>query len=278
MTVDKKALRILFDTHWSPGGWKSGFNFVVSDDDFQYAKQAGLMFDAVSLTHRRLVSEILQFRNTVHRGAVSKAFLASLSTRRLDLRSALASYAVALNFPKHAMDKSGSFGMYLGGSICAMCGAYVLGGKVNVELNALNFERFKWGGVRRLEPTYVWFDLREFAATDHLLPTAEDHQILTNIVNTASQMKADATPNDLADAIAGLLPSNKSERRVLIEILGTCGILQPSGRSGFWKAFEIPGNRDRPGHSKNDWNYPVIWWRGADRVNREALNWYFEVI
>jgi hypothetical protein len=49
MPLDKKAQRILFDTYWSPRGWKRD----PSTDavDFAYARSTGYMFDAIELTH-----------------------------------------------------------------------------------------------------------------------------------------------------------------------------------------------------------------------------------
>jgi hypothetical protein len=64
---------------------------------------------------------------------------------------------------------------------------------------------------------------------------------------------------------------------VLIEILGYCGILKPGDRCGFLQAFtsDEHRNRDRPSDHTNDWSYLVIWWQGADGVDRDALNRLF---
>ena len=60
-------------------------------DDFEYAKRAGVMFDPVRLSHDDVMNRALAaFRGVDHR-AVADAFVSSLSSRRLDLRSALGS-------------------------------------------------------------------------------------------------------------------------------------------------------------------------------------------
>jgi hypothetical protein len=64
---------------------------------------------------------------------VGEAFLASLSSRRLDLRSALGSYAVARFLAEHAYEDSGH-------GRCATCGQYEE--TEPEDLNVLSFERF----------------------------------------------------------------------------------------------------------------------------------------
>jgi len=51
---------------------------------------------------------------------------------------------------------------------CAVCGLNER--EVEIDWDVMNFERFKWGGVRRDDLTYVWLDLRQFAAADRPLP------------------------------------------------------------------------------------------------------------
>ena len=45
-----------------------------------------------------------------------------------------------------------------------MCGLFER--EKDIDRNVLNFERFRWGGVRRTEPAYV--DLERFASAEPL--------------------------------------------------------------------------------------------------------------
>jgi hypothetical protein len=89
-----------------------------------------------------------------------------------------------------------------------------------------------------------------------------------------------AKPNELEKRVSKVIKSNGSERRVLIEILGYCGVLKSAGRHGFLQAYTSSEHRDldRPPDHTNDWKYPVIWWQGADGVDRDALNRLFPKI
>nr|MCU0875595.1 hypothetical protein [Pirellulaceae bacterium] len=112
---DPRALKILRNTYWSSTGWKAKPR--TPPNDFAFAKSAGLMFDPVSVDHDKAVAWALRAVAAVSQEQVAGAFLASLSTRRLDLRSPLGSYAVLRHFPKHKPRVHGS-----GERSCAVCG------------------------------------------------------------------------------------------------------------------------------------------------------------
>ena len=276
MSHDKKALQILLDAYWSPKGWKR--DRAIDSAGFEYARQAGYMFDLVTVTHDDIVARLLTIGNRVSMEQVTDAFLASLSTRRLELRSALGSFSFAAHFPDHRLVEHARGPMPSGRLHCRLCGLYGHSAAEQEDLNVLSFERWKWGGVRHENPLYCWFDLTQFEKTGLAVPTQEDYSILARIVETASGLTPNAKPNELEKRISKAIRSNASERRVLIEILGYCGVLKPAGRRGFLQAFTPHEHRDRPRDHTNDWKYPVIWWRGADGVDRNALNRLFPKI
>jgi hypothetical protein len=278
MSRDKKALQILIEAYWSPKGWKQ--DRTIGAADFEYARQAGYMFDPVVVSHDDIVARLLSIRNRVSLEQVTDAFLASLSTRRLELRSALASFSFAAHFPGHRLAEHARGPIPSGRLHCRLCGLYGHSVAEQQDLNVLSFERWKWGGVRHENPLYCWFDLTQFEKVSFAAPTQEDYSILARVVEIASGLTPKAKPNELEKRISKVIKSNGSERRVLIEILGYCGVLKPAGRCGFLQAFTSDEHRDQdrsPDH-KNDWNYPVIWWQGADGVNRDALNRVFPKI
>ena len=138
--VDPKALKILFDTYWSSSGWKP--NPTTAKEELDYAVAAGVMFPEVWMDHNEVVTRARKQCKSVDKDRVAAAFLVSLRTRRLELRSALGSYAVARRLRKHAGNK------FLPSLNCSVC--YTALPKIQYDLNIFNFERFKWGGVRHL--------------------------------------------------------------------------------------------------------------------------------
>jgi hypothetical protein len=267
--MDKKAIQILFQTYWSPAGWRDEDQREVDPNDFRYAKQAGAMFDPIDLKHDRVVSWLLEIRARTQVRVIADAFLASLTTRRLDLRSALGSYAVIRHFPDHA---------HRGGrGACSICGEYDQGG-AGTDLNILNFERFKWGGVRHDKAVYAAFDLERFLATERPEPTEEDKTVLTTLLDTIEGVGGEVTAPQLQGKLSGLFKSNKAEREVVLNILGYCGILRAAGHPGYWDHFVPYADRELPPYRSVDMAYPACWWRGCDGLDRDALRGIFPTL
>lgn len=270
--IDRKARKILFDAYWK-SGWKADNS--ISEEDWSYAKSKGLLFDPVELSHDRLIERLCDVRDQTSAEAVGDAFVASFTSRRLDLRSALGSYGVASHFPRHKLSSSPRRTVRSGVERCDVCGFYSFSEPHPEDLNVLNFERHKWGGVRRDDPIYIWFDLVEFSQIEKIMPTEEDKSILRAILQIAAELPANARPSALADAISDLVKSNQAERRTLVEILSCCGVLQPRDYSGYFGEFTFAFEREHTSEHLNDWGYPAIWWRGRDGVNSTAVATYF---
>ncbi|MER8582432.1 hypothetical protein NKG95_27660 [Mesorhizobium sp. M1423] len=193
----------------------------------------------------------------------------------MDLRSALGSYAFVSNFPQHEIATTPASIVLSGARRCNWCGFYEFQNPAKLDLNPLNFGRHKWGGVSRDNPVYAWLDLSLFRAEALQNPTASDKQIMHQILKTARSMETNATASSLEKALTGVFKSSKAERRVLIEILAICGVLQPKGRGGYFAEFTLACEREHTGQHFNDWSYPATWWRGSDGVSETALAAYF---
>lgn len=260
---DPAATEILFRRYWSSTGWIKG---TISSDEFEYAKQAGVMFEAVEITHDVVLSRAFEIRDRISAETIGNSFLASLSSRRMDWRSPLGSFSAILHLPSHSFAPRGD------SRTCAVCGAYSKLSKVDISV--LNFERLKWGGVRHKEPHYAVLDLEWFCAMPCPKPVDNDLAILRNIVKNVSELADSARPGSIEKAIKSLLASNSSERRILIDILGLAGVLTPRGLPTFWKEYPLFAERKQPS-GKNDWGYPVLWWVGSDGINLDALKTWF---
>ncbi|MBI3438463.1 MAG: hypothetical protein HY054_07410 [Proteobacteria bacterium] len=135
---DKRARDILLGAFWKDG-WKRDSERSVSADDFAYAKDKRYMFDPVALSHDDAVARLIDERERADLAAASNAFLASLSNRRLDLRSALGSYAFALNFPRHKIALTSSATVPSGARRCDCCGFYESENPAQIDLNVFEF-------------------------------------------------------------------------------------------------------------------------------------------
>jgi hypothetical protein len=262
-SLDKKALKILCDTYWGANGWKD-FR-VTPADDFAYARAAGLMFEQSSRSHDENVCYAKRIVDEITSEAVADAFVVSLGSRRLDYRSALGSFAFLRHFPVHkgvANDLQ-----------CKTCGEYLR--TSNEDLNVLNFERFKWGGVRHDKLRYALFDLEQFLSITPPYPSDEDVSILRSLFAAIEASPEKTTADTLEKYLAPVLKSNKSERQTLIAILGLTGILGTSQHPGYLRSFIPYSDREIPSRRFVDMTYPVCWWRRSDGINSEAVDFWF---
>jgi hypothetical protein len=267
--VDEKALRILLGVHWEKG-WKQGQ--TISPADFDYAFKAGLMFHPMKLGHDDAIKRLKRVCREITPRMVAHAFVASLGSRRLDLRSALGSFARWRHVPAHRYDPLDAKAPNT--TWCLVCGNS--NAEAEHDLNCLNFERFKWGGVRHDDPVYAWFDLERFLAAVRPEPAPEDWRILKAILKIAGSLPPKALLSDLVSKLAKAVDSNPDERKQMISILGYAGILQSKRCMGFLEHFvDVEKHSAPPGSDGGDWRYPIMWWRGVDGVNQKAVKHWF---
>lgn len=268
MTVkspDKRALKILFDAYWSPAGWRYDIENRLSQEDFAYAKSMGLMFDAMQVGHAEALEWLSHGIHSIDRRKVVDAFLASLSTRRLDWRSALGSFAVFQHLESHEPEVQGGY--------CGICGHYPNSGEQ--DFNVLNFERFKWGGVRHDHVVYAAMDLGLFAKETVPAPTEQDIAIFRNLVQAIRLAPPETSSAKLQTLLSTAFRSNKDERDRLIGILGFCGILATPDHPGFSEKFIPYNRRDVPSRRFVDMAYPACWWQTDVGINQSQLEAYF---
>jgi len=204
---DERAVRTLMRTYWSSAGWRE--DPTTAPDDLAHAIEAGVMFqDTPTVAHDEVVAGVLDAIARVSAHDVADAFLGSLTSRRLDLRSALGSYVVARHLEPHGFEPGPSHV----GRGCAICGLPEV--ERDIDWNVQNFERFKWGGVRRDDLDYVWLDLQQFSRADALRPTPADRAALNQLLDelddapsatTAAQMARKSLPATGQSAGAALV-------------------------------------------------------------------------
>lgn len=242
--MDKKAKDILFKTYWSSAGWIRAENRKIKLADFEYAKEKGVMFDTLAISKADLISKLDNAIQNISKEKVTNAFLCSLSNKRLDWRSGLGSYenAKRLLIEKNIND-------------------YYYGYGANEDLNVLNFERIKWGGVRHHIGLYNLLDLSLLEKEIIPTPTKDDIEIFRNILRVIDNSAHGETPSKLRDRLTEAFKGSKNERHVLMEILACADILKP-----------LRFDRKEPG--KHDWAF-VLHWRGEDKYDREKVKAYF---
>ncbi|MFF5292056.1 hypothetical protein [Paractinoplanes globisporus] len=256
--VDRGILRMLLDSYWNSDGWRSDV-----PPPAKAAVAAGVMFDQPWVAgHDEVVEAARAAAKRLDIGEVSDAFLAGLTAKRMDLRSALGSYAVARHLPAH------TFRPGTDAHRCDLCG--LIDDVQPIDRNAMNFERFKWGGVRRDDLGYVAFDLAQFARAPRLEMQGADVELGQELIAALRSLPPKTTAAQAATALK-LLPGNKDERSAVLDILGVCGILRAGSRPSYAEAFVPYSARELPPAHHSDLSYPVCWWRASHGVAASGL-------
>lgn len=260
--MDNKAKKILMNTFWTSAGWKSS-PAAFAGEDFEYAKSKGLMFDSVTITHDEIILRLHELHQTITKERVAAAFLHSLSAGKVHLRSALSSWALTSALPVHTYEQRSSVRPNY--SSCGDCNAHGLMSDrdyANHDLNVLNFERVKWGGIRLNWLLYCWLDLELFSKEDAYEVTAEDTAMLSSMLEAIRDCADHESARLLEKRWKEAVPSSKNERDVLMEIWGYAGLLVPR---------DTPRKRRDGSHDFNS----MAEWQGNDGYSQDALEFYF---
>ena len=271
--MNPKALKTLLNvfSFYTESGFRPG-----RSKDFAFAKAEGLMFDNIKMTHDDGITWLLDVREHVSKQKATDLFISSLSNRRLDLRSGLSAFAMAQFFPGHTLDNKDDWSHY-----CRICGDHSYDLQQERELNLYNYKRFASGGYESMNssPVALAFYLDQTNRLDHFKPTSADIDIWSGIKDVLLNTSAFKSANELEKSLIKVksLKSNKEERRTLLETLSLCGIIETPDHKGYFKEYvpQIKRERRPSGASPNQWCYPILWWKGKDGVNEEALDYWF---
>ncbi|MBQ9468480.1 MAG: hypothetical protein IJU52_05690 [Clostridia bacterium] len=257
----------------------------ISEEEIALAKKEGYLFDypkheSHSDTLNRLTGVLAQ----IDPKDIANAFLFSLSTRRLEYRSALGSYYYAKAVPNHEVMKShNEFLAAHETDRCYLCGWIGWAEKPNnldlqYGLNFLNYERYKDGGssIGRIHLEYALFDLEQFLKLPKVLPAKKDIEIMKKILSCVDRLDDQDKAGKLRETItkAKIFKSNKDEVSVLLGELGICGILA-SKNAPSYDVFFADEYQRAPVESKNDFAYPVNRWHAKDGINYKKLKEVF---
>ena len=266
-----KGLKILLNTYWSSQGWKDG---SISDEDFDIAKNEGYMFNYPDYApHDEVLKHAKEIAEKIDKKDVANAFLFSLSTRKLEYRSALGSYCYIKSIPEHNHN---------GNSHCDICNWYGFCEdpdeyEINRGLNVLNFERYKWGGVRHDNLSYAKFDLEEFLKLPKVIPNEEDIRLLCSVLEIVKKLPLKSKAGKYIKQICTEknLKTNKSEITIMLGILAICDVFNSSNAKGYLHCFTpADGSRD-PSEHTNDISFPLNHWHVSDGINTAALHEVF---
>ncbi len=272
-----KSLFALYKgTNWSENN--------ITQEELTVAKRQGYLFDYPEFeSHSDSLKRRHEILSHIDPKDVANAFLFSLSTRKLEYRSALGSYYYLSAVPEHDFMKSHNEILAAAGNHCYLCGwtaweTIPSRQSIKSGYNFYNWARYKDGGISIgiIGINYALFDLEQFIKLPKVTPTEKDKQIFRDILSCVDCLNSSDKAGKLRDTItkAKILKSNKDEVSVLLGELGICGILASNDFPAYDTYFANEYERD-PVEYKNDFAYPVNRWHARDGINTERLNAVF---
>ena len=245
----------------------------LSDDEYSYAIQKGIMFpDRKTIGHDECVKQLQDLVEQITPEEVASAFLYSLSTRKLEYRSALGSYWYAVSIPTHvSTDKKSCNICYWDTYNDLKCSK-----EYKNYYNCLNYQRFKYGGVSHTKAQYALLDLSEFIKLPKVKHSKQDVDIMISILKCVYELEPDNKVGALQRLISSkkIFKSNKNEVSVIMDILGVCGILETEEHRCYSEGIYDCIDRNPP-ELTNDYAYPVNWWRAKDGINISRIEKVF---
>lgn len=252
----------------------------ISEDEIAVAKEQGYLFDYPEYeTHSDMLQRLRSILAQIDSKDIANAFLFSLSTRRLEYRSALGSYYYAMAIPDHEFMKSHNEILAAASIHCYFCGWSAWKDVPNkfdekYGYNFKNYERYKYGGsvIGNTNLNYAIFDLEQFVKLPKVKPTDEDKRIFAKILSCVECLESSDKVGKLREVIrkAKIFKTNKDEISVLLGELGICGILASNDFPAYDVYFANEYERD-PVEYKNDFAYPVNRWYARDGINCKRL-------
>ena len=223
-------------------------------------------------SHDELVSLAVDSAAKLTPSAVASAFAASLTTRRLDWRSAFGSYAAVRHLRPHSYEHA-----KLDGGQCAVCGLAKSPSFDPTRLATLRATQRRL--IRFASVAYAAFDLSTFGDLEVSPPTDADRSALRDLLDGLRGLTSADRLRNLDGAIRGTFKSNKGERRYVLEALGIAGVLAPKDLPSYFDAWVRDYDRETTfatsHHYARDTAWPLQCWTGTDGVNEARVRFWF---
>lgn len=219
--MDKKAVKIFRKMYRSSSGKMDSYATIVdyieegyiTREEFEYAKSKGVMFEDKDITHDECVQRVCNAVAKINEDDLAKAFLSSLSTRTLYMRSAIACYRNVKDLSPHSYAKCKNdvrHGYTYNHFECEICKGPMSffdarsqeillssceyrikpsQGFYSANLNDLNWERITWGGIRLYRLIYCMLDLEAFLKLEITDATDKDIYFFNQLLRLLKVVK-----------------------------------------------------------------------------------------
>ncbi|MBO5324286.1 MAG: hypothetical protein J6A88_09395 [Oscillospiraceae bacterium] len=241
----------------------------------------GTMFlEQESFVHDEAIKiAVDRVKNTSYQD-VAHAFIHGIAKGIPAYRTALPAYLHIKNIPDHNDDRLRDDGSHTA-PYCSFCNYQAASVETKMSfmwINAMQYCRIYEGGYLGVQnPADSSFLLREFLKMPKVVATKEDYQLFKDSLALAEQVQGDKKIGAYKEVLqkSKILPIKAREYQPYLDILGYLDILHTDEHHGITKEFIRGQDMQEAEEYKNDYAYPVRFWRGRNGVDWERVDELF---
>ncbi len=219
--------------------------------------------------------ENVSYKDVVH------AFIYGVSRGIPAYRTALPAFLHIKNIPEHSEDYLRPDDLHTSPycDFCDYCAASVETKMSFMWINYMQYCRIYEGG-------YPWgqnlttssFLLREFIKMPKVIATKEDYQLFVDSLMLTEQLQSEKKIGAYKEILqkSKLLAFKSREYKAYLDILGYLDILHSDECRGVTKYFIRTKDMREPDEHRNDYGYPVRFWRAKNGVDWERVRELFD--
>jgi len=214
---------------------------------------------------------------------VANAFIYGVARGIPSYRTALPAYLHIKNIPEHGEDHLFDDAVHTSPS-CNYCNYHAASMETKMSfmwINSMQYRRIYEGGyLGGQEPTASSFLLREFIKIPKVVATKEDYQLFVDSLRLAEQLQSEKKIGSYKELLqkSKMLAFKTREYQPYLDILGYLDILHTDDHRGITKKFIRSQDMEEAEEYKNDYGYPVRFWRAKNGVDWNRVHELFDCI
>ena len=214
---------------------------------------------------------------------VANAFIYGVARGIPLYRTALPAYLHIKSIPEHGEDHLSDDSFHTSPR-CNFCNYHASSLETKMSfmwINSMQYSRiYKGGYLGGQGPTASSFLLREFIKMPKVAATKEDYRLFVDSLKLAEQLQSEKKIGAYKEILqkSKILPLKTKEYQPYLDILGYLDILHTSEHRGITKKFIRAQDMKEAAEYKNDYGYPVRFWRDENGVDWERVHELFDCV
>ena len=281
--VHKTALKLLreferdsidFSTKFWPNPVEKYLPAVVEGTMFLCEEQ---------FVHEQAIKKATERLHAISYKDAAHSFIYGVANGIPAYRTALPAYLHIKNIPEHGEEHLTADHVHIY-PYCDFCNYHAASKETKMSfmwINSMQYRRIYEGGyLGGQEPTASSFLLREFIKMPKVVATKEDYQLFVDSLRLAEQLKSEKKIGAYKELLqkSKMLTFKASEYQPYLDILGYLDILHTDDHRGITKKFIRSQDMEEAEEYKNDYGYPVRFWRAKNGVDWKRVHELFDCI